>query len=160
MKKKVLLILVLSLTFLLGACSGKDQGEAREYNEKDYEEAVKSFTKLDIKELNSKIDKKESFLLYIGRKNCPYCVKLVPDLKNIMKGLAEETFYLDVEKTNKEMDAFFNKYKLEYVPSLLVFKDGKASEVKLDHDYAKTNGRYNIEEVKKALDEKLAKQAQ
>ncbi len=157
MKKRIILILALSLAFILGACSSKDPGKTREYNEKDYEESVKNFTKLDIKELNGKIDKKESFFLYIGRKNCPYCIKLVPDLKDIMKDLGKETFYLDVEQTTPEMDAFFEKYKLEYVPSLLVFKEGKATEIKLDHNFAKANGSYNIEEVRKSIEQELGK---
>ena len=160
MRRKVLVLLVLSLVFILGACSNKSADGSKGYTTKDYEENVKDFKKVDIEELNAKIDKKEDFVVYLGRKTCPFCVKLVPDLNEIMKDLGQDTYYLDVEETNKDMDAFFEHYKLEYVPSLLVFKQGKASEVKLDHNYAKTNGRYDKEAVKKGLEENLIKQWQ
>lgn len=166
MKKKSLIILVLSLIFVMGACANKDskgnnetksENKQQVYTEKDYEESVKEFKKTDIKELNNKIDKKDNFVVYLGRKTCPYCVMLIPDLKDIMNEIGQETYYLDVENTSNEMDDFFKKYKLEYVPSLLVFKEGNGLEVLLDHNYAKAHGRYDKQEVKKSIEEALTK---
>ncbi|MDO5026561.1 MAG: thioredoxin family protein [Tissierellia bacterium] len=157
MKKRNLLILLVALLMILAACGANATDSSKGYTEKDYDQSVKAFKKVDIKELNEKVDNKDDFVVYLGRKTCPFCLKLVPDLEDIMKELGQDTYYLDVEETNKEMDAFFDKYNLEYVPSLLVFKQGQAEEVKLDHEYAKNNGTYDKEVVKSGLQELLSK---
>lgn len=152
MKKRIALIVsMLTLALLMVACGSK------EYTEKDYDEAVKSFKTIEAKDVNKKIANKEDFVLYLGRKNCPYCVKLAPDFKKIAKDLKVDVLYMDTLETNDEMDKFFKNHKLEYVPSILVFKKGVAEEVKLNHTYAKEKGKYPVDEVKKELEAKLAK---
>lgn len=140
MKKKILLVLtVLAIVLSLGACKSKEDV---------YNEQVKIFKKVEIAELNKMIEEKKSFNIYLGRENCPYCQILVPQLDKLIKDEKVEIYYLDTLNTNKEMDNFFKEYKLEYVPSLMRFEEGKGEEIKLDHQQAKNVGKYEMEDIK------------
>lgn len=131
--------------------------EKMEYTEEDYQKAVANFKEVKIDEVLAKIEKKEDFVLYVGRQTCPYCVKLAPGLDAAKADLGVDIYYLDSEKTNETMDKFFDDYKLEYVPSLLNFSKGEGKEVKLDHDYAKNHTGYPMDKVVKDLKAELGK---
>lgn len=129
-----------------------------------YRKHVQSFDSLDLQQLNEKNKNKESFFVYIGRENCPYCVKLVPELLTIQKKLNIKFYYLNVIKPNKETDAFFDELKLEYVPSIVYSFEGEFHNIPLDYDYVKKNGVYEskklYQDLKEAVDlTKLLKNA-
>lgn len=117
----------------------------------NYREQVKQFEALDLNSLKTKIKGEEHILVYVGRENCPYCVKLVPELLNMKDKLNLEFYYLNVIKTNDEMDKFFDDNKLEYVPSLLYCGKGEVNNIPLDYDYVKKHGSYNTEELTEQL---------
>ncbi len=143
MKKRIVVLLVALLTLLsLVACQSQED---------KYKSQVKAFKKVEVAEINSMIEEKKDFNLYIGRENCPYCLILAPQLEELVKNEKIEVYYLDTVNTTDEMDNFFREYKLEYVPSLLVFSGGNAEEVALDHQSAKVNGKYDINSIKEKL---------
>lgn len=128
MKKRIVVLLVALITLLsLVACQSQED---------KYKSQVKAFKKVDVAEIKSMIEEKKDFNLYLGRENCPYCLILAPQLEELVKNEKIEVYYLDTVNTTDEMDNFFREYKLEYVPSLLVFSGGNAEEVALDHQSA------------------------
>lgn len=143
MKKKLVILLatfILILTFV--GCQSKED---------KYLEQVKALKGIEIKELNKMIEEKKSFNLYIGRENCPYCLILAPQLSQLAKEDKIEIYYLNTIETNPEMDKFVKEHKIEYVPSLIVFKEGIGQELALDHRKAKQQGKYDIEKIKSRL---------
>lgn len=143
MKKRIVVLLVALLTLLsLVACQSQED---------KYKSQVKAFKKVEVAEINSMIEEKKDFNLYIGRENCPYCLILAPQLAELAKNENVEVYYLDTINTTVEMDNFFKEYKLEYVPSLLIFTEDNAEEVALNHKSAKANGKYDINSFKEKL---------
>lgn len=143
MRKKLLFLCLALVTILsLSACQSEED---------KYLEQVKALKTVQVADINKMIEEKKSFNLYAGRKNCPYCIILVPQLEKLAKDDGVEIYYIDTIETTQEMDDFFKKYKLEYVPSLMVFKDGKGEEIILDHTDAKEKGNYDIDSIKEQL---------
>lgn len=140
MKKKLAIIVVALLMLLTFVACQSDEDK--------YKDQVKALTAISSKELNKMIEDKKSFNLYLGRENCPYCRILAPQLSKLAKDDKVEIYYLDTLETDADMDKFFEQYKLEYVPSLMVFKAGKGQEIALDHNKAKEDGNYDIEKIK------------
>lgn len=118
----------------------------------NYRKQTKQFQKVTLTELQTKIKAESDSLVYIGRENCPFCVKLVPELLDLEDKLKVQFYYLDVFKTDDAMDKFFDDNKLEYVPSLLQVGHGKVHNIPLDYNYVKKNGSYNSAELKKQLE--------
>lgn len=139
MKKIAIVILSFVMLLSLAACQSKEDV---------YNNQVKDLTRIEMADLNKMIEEKKTFNLYLGRENCPYCQIIAPQLVDLVKKEKVEIFYLDTLNTNEEMDKFFKDYKLEYVPSLMVFTEGDGQEIKLNHNQAKTEGKYDMEEIK------------
>lgn len=108
----------------------------------DYDKVVANFTKINVANLKTKIKSGDSILLYTGRGTCPWCVKFVPVLNEIAKEKKLTVYYLDSEntQTDAELKNFRNAYKIETVPSLLYFRNGKYRVVNLTTD---SNSNYN-----------------
>lgn len=136
MKKLIKISLLGLLALVLVACGGPA-----------YRDSVVNFTKVDTFQATQKIENKDNFLLYIGRETCPYCAKLVPDLKTAMGEKNIEVFYLDVEDMTPDKRIFVDAYGVTEVPTLLTFKDGEYRSIFLDHEYSDENKQYPIEEI-------------
>lgn len=101
--------------------------EEKEVTEDEYLQNVYRFNKLNMKEIYSKFENKESFVLYLGRKTCPHCRKFSPILRefNILYG--NKLNYYDIESPDLDKDAkvFLSKLKIPGVPAVLYVKEGK-----------------------------------
>jgi peroxiredoxin len=63
-------------------------------------------------------------LLSFGTTWCPYCIKEIPELKNIYKNIPEVTvIYIDIKESKAKVEALVKKYKIPY----LVLLDEDAS---------------------------------
>lgn len=92
----------------------------------NYNNIVKKFVEIDIHKITDKIINEDEFILLIGKESCPSCVKFVSMLDQSKFIEENEIHYLDLEKnaSNKEYLAFQKKYKIHYVPQIIVFHDG------------------------------------
>ena len=101
--------------------------EEKEVTEDEYLQNVDRFNKLNMKEIYSKFENKETFVLYLGRKTCPHCRKFSPILRefNILYG--NKLNYYDIESPDLDKDAkvFLSKLKIPGVPAVLYVKEGK-----------------------------------
>lgn len=95
------------------------------WGESEYKKVTKTFTSIDVKEAMKRDDDDTTYLLYIGRETCPYCVEFVPVLKEMSDELGLEVFYLDSEdtQTNPGLQAFRSKWEVQYVPTLIYFNE-------------------------------------
>lgn len=69
--KKIIKFIFPILFIILCACSPKNY-----------------FTEVNYKDVIENIDNKESFVLVIGRDDCPYCIDLIENIKYIKTGLS------------------------------------------------------------------------
>ena len=101
--------------------------EEKKVTEDEYLQNVNRFNKLNMKEIYSKFENKETFVLYLGRKTCPHCRKFSPILKefNILYG--NKLNYYDIQSPDLDKDAkvFLSKLHIPGVPAVLYVKEGK-----------------------------------
>jgi len=73
------------------------------------------------KELDQKVKDKESFFVYFFASDCGFCRQTTPQLVPLIDELG-----LDVPKFNlREFENYFNKYNIDYTPTLSYFENGK-----------------------------------
>ena len=101
--------------------------EEKEVTEDQYLQNVDKFNRLNIKDIYSKFENKETFVLYLGRKTCSHCRKFSPILRefNILYG--NKLNYYDIESPDLDKDAkvFLSKLQIPGVPAVLYVKEGK-----------------------------------
>lgn len=101
--------------------------EEKEVTEDEYLQNINKFNRLNIKDIYSKFENKETFVLYLGRKTCPHCRKFSPILRefNILYG--NKLNYYDIESADLDKDAkvFLSKLQIPGVPVVLYVKEGK-----------------------------------
>lgn len=101
--------------------------EEKEVIEDEYLQNINKFNRLNIKDIYSKFENKETFVLYLGRKTCPHCRKFSPILRefNILYG--NKLNYYDIESADLDKDAkvFLSKLQIPGVPAVLYVKEGK-----------------------------------
>ena len=114
MKKKILLITILSLSIITTGCLKKENKNALKFKE-DYEkingvenangkknrevEISKNnkFEEITPEELVKKIDNKESFYVYFGSRLCPWCRSVIEKADEISrKNKIDKIYYIDV----------------------------------------------------------------
>lgn len=71
-------------------------------------------------ELDKKVADKEDFFVYMFASDCSHCMNTTPQLMPLVKELG-----IDLPQFNlREFPSYFNKYNVEYTPTLAYFKDG------------------------------------
>lgn len=133
--KKILLLI--SLTFIFYGCTNQSSAllpnDTDKLLEEEYLEKIENFTKItDISELKN-LSNDRNIYVYTGRKTCPYCQIFVPKLSDAQINTSTEIFYIDSEKNDDNIQQFFQKHDMRYVPDLSIFKNGEKIET-LDID--------------------------
>lgn len=106
--KKVLMLLV-SVLLLTGCSFGT------------------SLKKITYDELNQKMKNKETFVLYIGSKDCSHCAEFKPTLETVIKKYKLEVYYIDMSLVSEEQyNAVKEKTGLNGTPTVLVVEKGKS----------------------------------
>ena len=114
MKKKILVLVLLTLSVVLTGCFKKDNKDALKFKE-DYEEIngkenasgkihreveiskKNKFVEITPEELVKKIDNKESFYVYFGSRLCPWCRSVIEKADEISrKNKIDKIYYIDV----------------------------------------------------------------
>ena len=101
--------------------------EEKEVTEDEYIQNVDKFNKLNMKEIYSKFENKETFVLYLGRKTCPHCRKFSPILREFNTLYGNKLNYYDIQSPDLDKDAkvFLSKLQIPGVPAVLYVKEGK-----------------------------------
>ena len=101
--------------------------EEKEVTEDEYLQNVNRFNKLNMKEIYSKFENKETFVLYLGRKTCPHCRKFSSVLREFNTLYGNKLNYYDIESPDLDKDAkvFLSKLHIPGVPAVLYVKEGK-----------------------------------
>lgn len=113
---------------------------------KNYEEAVSYFEKISIKEVKSKLENNDRFILYIGRETCPYCQRFVPKLAQAVYDTKIKVYYVDSDSDEKEEITKFAHLKgIKTVPSLGFYRSHKLDSL------LKKGSKSSVEEIKSFL---------
>ena len=101
--------------------------EEKEVTEDEYIQNVNRFNKLNMKEIYSKFENKETFVLYLGRKTCPHCRKFSSVLREFNTLYGNKLNYYDIESPDLDKDGkvFLSKLQIPGIPAVLYVKEGK-----------------------------------
>lgn len=93
----------------------------------DYDNKIENFIELDVDSFNSKINDKDTFFLYLGRKTCPACREITNYLYDIITKDKIDIYYLNTEdtKNNEDLKRIRKKFTVDTVPQILFFKKGE-----------------------------------
>lgn len=106
--KKILLIIVVLALLLTGCKFGKT------YDEIDYEQ----YTHM--------IEKKDSFILFIGSSECSHCIAYKKTLAKVIKEYDVDVKYLDLSKmSDKENNEFKSKISFTGTPTTIFIEKGE-----------------------------------
>ena len=127
MKKKIFLFMILFIgaTLLVG-CTEK-----------------KGYTEITYKELEKKVEDKDTFALFIGRTSCSACDVFKTILNDTYaKDYAKEStiYYIDLDDLTDEEDTLFHsKYSYSGTPTVTIITEGKFSP----NDSVSGSDKYN-----------------
>ncbi len=128
MKKKILLITILILTFLTGC--GKT-----------------NLKEINYKELEEKVAKKESFILEVVQDGCTHCQEFSPKLDKILQKNNIQAFKINLSNMNEQDESKFElKYLIDGTPITLFFNEGSTSVMH------RIEGNVNEEKIKEKLE--------
>lgn len=126
-------VLTLLVFFIISGCGNNESektavAESEQPDYSEYENFVSDFEKVSVTQINEKLDNEEQFILYIGRKTCPYCRIFVPKLHKAVENEKVDMYYLDVEIEGDEIGEFLQSMEVEYVPSLISYNNRESKE--------------------------------
>lgn len=111
MKKITKILILITIIFTLTACGNKT------YKEITYDE------------LNTKLENKESFILFIGSDTCSACSNYKVTLNQVIEKYGTEVFYLDLHNlSDKEESAITGMFPISGTPTTVFIKNGKEKD--------------------------------
>ena len=103
---------------------------------------------ISFNEFNSKIENKETFILYVGNKNCHNCVSYEPVLKEVLKENNLTAYKLDNSKLSEdEFDKLNDKFSISGTPTIIFVNKGD-EETTLNRIVGNTSKESTIEKFK------------
>ena len=142
------LMMVICTLFLLSGCSQSDTKSDMSHYE-GFTDTDHVFVDIDVKGMAKKIDDGDTFVIYFGFSECPWCKEAMPILNEIAKEYEMQVYYVNTRKEEtwssnldiddydlfvQYMDAYLdyddNGIKHLYTPHVFFIKDGK---VVLEH---------------------------
>ncbi len=128
MKKFVKVFIFLIFIGLLTGCASKDGLKFKEeyeslngktnQNNKEYRTITidknNPFVYMNLKDINEKIDKKETFIVYFGANWCPWCRSLLPTaIEEAHKKGVKKIYYVNVRPSTDEKDDIRDIYDID-----------------------------------------------
>lgn len=166
MKKIISILLIFIISFLLTGCIDKTsdaykfKNEYESINNKKNEYNKKLYRKLSIptdnpfiyatcKDIVEKMNKKETFIVYFGFKECPWCRSIIEELINVSKDKKIDKIYYvdvkdirDVKEVSENNEIITTKEGDKYYIQLIE----KLSSVLEDYTLTKNNETINVGE--------------
>lgn len=102
MLKKILLVVLLFITGCSSKPSSYTKADMSGYEDFNDEEHV--FYEMNVKEMVDKIDKNETFVVYFGFSECPWCNVAMPILNEAAKEYDSIVYYIDT-RSNEEWES-------------------------------------------------------
>ena len=131
--KKVLKVVIISLMFVILLTGCKNNSNIKE---------------ITLKEFKTKIENKETFVLYVGNKNCSHCVSYRPILEKVLKDYDITIFHLDNSKLSEDEYKEFKTYiNISGTPTVAFITDGE-EETTLNRIVGETSRENTIERFK------------
>lgn len=84
--KKILVIMILMVSLLVSGCGNK----------------LTTFEQVNYEKLESMVDNKESFVLFIGSTECPHCDLYKDTLNEVIKKYQVKIYYIDIYGLSSE----------------------------------------------------------
>ena len=126
---KKMLLVVLSVIFLT-ACS-----------------TVKTYDEINYKNLNSMLDKKEKFILFIGSTTCSACDTYKVTLNKVIEKYSVDIKYIDLSKLSEEEESeLVSKFPISGTPTTIFIEDGKEKDT-----YNRINGSVKYSKIVEKL---------
>ena len=130
MKKLIVVLLIILSSLIISGCSN--------------DEVIKE---ISYKELEEKINNKESFILELVQTGCSHCEEFSPRFKAILKTNNLKAYSLNLYNlTEEEIERFDNLTTVTGTPTVLFFEDGKETSNKI-------NGAVSNDKIKEKLKE-------
>ena len=136
MKKKIV-ILIICLVLLIGGIfiiTGLNKG---------------GLEKISNKELLTKIENKESFILMVGQTTCSHCLEYRPRLEKILKEYNLVGYYIEFDLLNDSEKEEFNKYITFSSTPVTIFFDKGGEETTATRIVGARDNEYVIAKLKK-----------
>jgi predicted bacteriocin transport accessory protein len=104
--------------------------------ESDYEKNIEGVHQISLREYLDKVHNGKKFIVFIGFKECPHCRNFSPVMKQFLKNVNQQIYYLDYGPTGTFKDAsqeerndFYNTFAKPYQflgsPTVALFSNGK-----------------------------------
>ncbi|MDD7732931.1 MAG: thioredoxin family protein [Firmicutes bacterium] len=113
--------------------SSEEDSEEEKAEKAAYNELVGTYPTITIDQVEEARDKKEDRLIYMGATYCPYCRKFIPLLDEVAKKEGWTLYYMNAEAQGEEFDRFAEGIQVEYIPAVLVVKEGKVLAYDTNH---------------------------
>ena len=169
MKRKLFFAFFISLVLIVTGCSFNQSDSKKFKNEYESLNGTKvegkSVRKVNIdknnpfiyssaEEVAKKIENKETFAVYFGFKECPWCRSVIESLIEVSSDLGlEEIYYVDVKNirdTMKDNEGVSANEKRIYAPTVVSIVDGKAEDMTTGISDAQTDAYKKLtDEMKK-----------
>lgn len=114
MKKNILIIaLFVVLSFMLSGCGSNDNEYLKD---------------ISYKELNEKIENKDSFILEVVQTGCSNCTAFTPKFKSVLEDYEITAYQMNITNLSEsDSKKFLDDYDVDGTPTILFFVDGKDS---------------------------------
>ena len=87
-----------------------------------------TYKEIDYNKLSSKLESKESFILFIGSATCSHCISFKSTLDSVIKDYQIEVSYIDISKLSEDdLNGLNSKIQYKYTPTVIFVEDGVAS---------------------------------
>lgn len=130
--KKILLVLMIAICTVFSVGCG----------------STRTYKTITFDEYKSKIDNKETFILFIGSETCSHCTEFKGTINRVLSEYDVEINYIDISSfTVEQRDKFNAMVKFTGTPTTVFYENG----VEEHPSYNRINGSRSYSEVIKAL---------
>ena len=111
--------------------------------------ALKTYDEISYKKLNSTLDKKENFILFIGSSTCSACSSYKITLNKVVKKYGVDIKYIDLSKlSSKEKGDVTAKFPISGTPATLFIEKGEEKDT-----YNRIDGNVRYSKIVEKLKE-------
>lgn len=91
------------------------------------------YTDVSISEYNTKIEEKESFIMYVYSTSCTACQTFKPVLNNVIDNQEVEVLGFDVNNSQNRNIPFLKEKNLKETPTLVIYEKGEEQSRKVGY---------------------------